>query len=585
MPPKFSKRHGFSTSLMLAAMIMAVPICAAAQHFTIERYHADITIRKDSSLEVIETISVAFSRPKHGIYREVPYKYVDELGNSLRTPIKVSAVSDATGKPRSYKVGRRGNVVTIRIGDADKYVQGRQTYVIAYTVENAVLFLGDQDELYWNVTGNYWKAPIEEASAKVQLDVLANSDKLLATCYTGRQGSRETACSAQTEENAGAFYATRSLQPGEGLTLSFAWQKGLVSPPSAWKKFLWAVNLRENWVFLLPMATFIGMLQAWHKKGRDPIVRKAVPVAYGPPAYQDKPLSAAELGTLMDEKLDARDLTAAIVGLAAKGYLSIEEQVEEGWIFNSTAYTLRQLKEPEKDLGKFETTLMEKIFAGHSNEVQVSDLKNKFYKHLDLLKDTLYQDLVNKKYFSKSPDKVRKTYLAAGFTVSIALAIGLGLLSPDGARGLFAGIAAGLPILGLARFMPAKTAAGAFAHNQILGFEEFLTRAEKDRLERMDDKHLFSRFLPYAIALDVTDRWAKAFEGIDQEPPQWYVSSHPSRLATFSPRAFSSSLTTMSSSLSSAMFSAPRSSGGGGGGFGGGGSSGGGFGGGGGGSW
>jgi uncharacterized membrane protein len=111
-----------------------------------------------------------------------------------------------------------------------------------------------------------------------------------------------------------------------------------------------------------------------------------------------------------------------------------------------------------------------------------------------------------------------------------------------------------------------------------------MNRAERDRLERMGDMNLFSKFLPYAIALDVADNWAKAFEGIYQEPPDWYVS--PGGFRTFTPSGFTHSFNAVTSSLGSAMFSAPRGSGGGGGGgFGGGGSSGGGFGGGGGGSW
>jgi uncharacterized membrane protein len=98
----------------------------------------------------------------------------------------------------------------------------------------------------------------------------------------------------------------------------------------------------------------------------------------------------------------------------------------------------------------------------------------------------------------------------------------------------------------------------------------------------MGDRNLFSKFLPYAIALDVEDKWAKAFEGIIQEPPQWYASHGGFR--TFSPYQFTRSLNSATASMASAMYSAPRSSGtssgGGGGGF-----SGGGFGGGGGGSW
>jgi uncharacterized membrane protein len=133
--------------------------------------------------------------------------------------------------------------------------------------------------------------------------------------------------------------------------------------------------------------------------------------------------------------------------------------------------------------------------------------------------------------------------------------------------------------------MPAKTRTGSAAYVDILGFREFMSRAEKDRLERMKDKDLFSKFLPYAIALDVVDNWAKAFEGIYQEAPAWYTS--PTGFRTFHPYTFSRSINAATSSLGSAMFSAPRGSGisGSGGGFSGGGFSGGGFGGGGGGSW
>ena len=138
-------------------------------------------------------------------------------------------------------------------------------------------------------------------------------------------------------------------------------------------------------------------------------------------------------------------------------------------------------------------------------------------------------------------------------------------------KNIIAGILTGIPVLAFSRVMPAKTRAGAAAYMDILGFQEFMNRAEKDKLERMNDKELFSNFLPYAIALDVADNWAKAFEGVYQETPQWYVS--PGGFRTFTPYSFSSSISSMASSLGSAIYSTPRGSGisGGGGGFGGGG--------------
>jgi len=201
------------------------------------------------------------------------------------------------------------------------------------------------------------------------------------------------------------------------------------------------------------------------------------------------------------------------------------------------------------------------------------------------LKKVLYRELIRKKYFLVNPEKVRNLYAIIGIIIMVISGFLFSFLNPYSVgKSFFAGLLTGLPILAFARIMPAKTRAGATAYMDILGFQEFMNRAEKDRLERMGDKNLFSKFLPYAIALDVTDNWAKAFEGIYQEPPQWYVS--PVGFRTFNPYLFSHSINSMTSNLGSAMFSAPRGSGGtGGGGFGGGGFSGGGFGGGGGRSW
>jgi uncharacterized membrane protein YgcG len=214
-------------------------------------------------------------------------------------------------------------------------------------------------------------------------------------------------------------------------------------------------------------------------------------------------------------------------------------------------------------------------------------MKGSFYTELDILKKTLYGELVKRKFFLVSPDHVRNLYTIAGIIVLAASVCIGGFLLPGNPfpKSIIAGMLTALPVFLFGRGMPAKTRSGASSYMDILGFEEFLNRAEKDRLVRIGDKDLFSRFLPYAIALDVVDNWAKAFEGISQEAPRWYVSQGGIR--TFSPSGFSRSINAATSSLASAMFSAPRGSGiSGGGGFsGGGGSSGGGFGGGGGGSW
>ncbi len=555
---------------------------AFAQYFTINKFHSDITINKDSSILVKETIDVEFHQSRHGIYRELPFKYRDEFGKVITTPSRVLSVTDDSGKSWKYKVQKAGHLFNIRIGDAKRYVKGNQTYVVAYKVENAILFFSDHDELYWNVTGNYWKAPIKEASATVTLSTKETSKNLMVAGYEGRVGSKE-ACGVETYDNSGKFITKRSLNLSEGLTIVFGWDKGLVFPPSSWKKFLWSINPRENWIFLFPIFSFLYMANRWYRKGRDPRVRESVTVMYEPPKFENQPLTPAEVGTLIDEKLDPRDITSTIVGLAVKGYIQIEETKKEGMIFDKTDYYLKKGKNYDSSLNLFEIELMKALFPGALPGTFISDLKNKFYANLPILKKALYGELIRKKYFLSSPEKIVSSYIVAGVIILIFSTLAFAFFVTDlGGNSIIAGILTGIPVLAFAKFMPVKTRAGASVYMDILGFEEFMNRAEKDRLERMGDKNLFSKFLPYAIALGVADNWARSFEGIYQDPPNWYVS--PMGFRTFSPYAFTHSLNSVTSSLGSAMFSAPRSSGGGGG-FGGGGFSGGGFGGGGGGSW
>jgi len=558
---------------------------AFAQFFTIEKFHSDIMIKPDSSFTVTERIDVNFSMPRHGVYREIPFKYRDDLGHTVKTPTKVLSVTDGSGRKMKAKVGKQGNVVNIRIGDADKFVQGKQVYIITYRVENAILFLGDHDELYWNVTGNDWKAPIQEASARVTLAAGARSKNLWTAAYTGPFGSKESSADYETRTNEVAFVTKRPLNVGEGLTIAFGWDKGLIAVPSGWRKFLWAIDVTENWIFLFPPLTLAFMFFLWRRKGRDPNVRESITVMYEPPKFEDRPLTPAEVGTLIDENFDPRDITSTIVGLGVKGYLRIEETKKEGLLFDSTDYYLKKMKDPDAQLTPFEQELMESLLPGHLPGVYVSNLKNRFYTNLGTLKGILYGELIRKKYFLTNPEKVRGYYVGAGVVIMVFGALAFALLVPGSiGKGVIASILTGIPVFLFAKFMPAKTKAGASVYMDILGLREFMTRAEKDRLERMGDTHLFSKFLPYAMALDVTDNWAKAFEGIYQQPPEWYIS--PVGMRTFNPYAFSHSIQSVTSNLSSAMFSAPRGSGGsGGGGFGGGGSSGGGFGGGGGGSW
>jgi uncharacterized membrane protein len=174
---------------------------------------------------------------------------------------------------------------------------------------------------------------------------------------------------------------------------------------------------------------------------------------------------------------------------------------------------------------------------------------------------------------------MRRGFTVAGFLIAV-MSVHAGVFAaallgvPPVTMGLAVALT-GIALIVFGQFMPARTLSGARTNEAVRGFQEFLGRVEAERIERVvRTPEMFERFLPYAMAFGVADRWAQAFRDICTEPPRWYgaTSSRP-----FNFMMFSHSLDHLTSHASSTLSSSPRSSGGSG--FGGGGSSGGGFGG------
>jgi uncharacterized membrane protein len=279
-------------------------------------------------------------------------------------------------------------------------------------------------------------------------------------------------------------------------------------------------------------------------------------------------MTPAELGTLADGKPDMRDITSTIVDLAVRGYLHIAEQDDPGFLglFSSKEYTFTLKKDRGGwgGLKPHESGLLRAMFGG-SDTVSLSDLKNKFYKDLPGLREDLYSDLVKDGLYTGRPDRVRLLYLVGAAVVGVILAsLGGALMAAFGmqpAAAIVAGILSALIVALFGWHMPSRTIRGTRELEKVLGFQEFLSRVEADRMDRIiKTPEMFEKFLPYAMALGVEGNWAKAFEGIYREPPQWY--SGPGGVHAFRPTTFTSNLGRMSTQAASVMASAPRSSGG-----------------------
>jgi uncharacterized membrane protein len=561
-----------------AAFMFAAPLATRAQSAEeITSFAADYQVREDGTVGITERIDYYFPSLRHGIFRDIPTSYVTPEGKKFTIPLKVIAVTDGAGKPWKYQVTKNSVGIRIKIGDPDIEISGPQQYAIQYEAVGALRYFADHDEFYWNVTGNEWTVPLRRVSAVVHLPSSVPMTGMTLKCYTGAAGSTAQDCLYNVQGSNAHFAAS------EPLTVVVGFPPGLVAKleppqPSPYVPLL---------PFLIPVAAFGALVMLWRKKGRDPEGRGTLVVQYEPP----EGMRPAEVGTLIDENAGLKDVSATIVDLAVRGYLKIREVEKKGLLLTSKDYEFERLKDyvNDKDIREHERKVLKTFFSGTGKLCKVSDLKENhdFYEELPGIKTALYEELVHQGHFPSNPDRTRGIYIGIGAAIAV-----LGVFLFRGQEGdivltLMTNLAIALIITGVivmlfAKFMAQKTLKGVLAAEHAFGFQDYLAKAEKYRLEWQEKENVFEKFLPYAMAFGVAEKWSKAFESMNLKPPSWYEGGAMSR-GVFNTMALNSMLGSMNSAMTTAMRSAPQSSSGGSG-FGGG-SSGGGGGGGGGGSW
>ena len=549
---------------------------------------------------MIETIEVDFGAlERHGIYRDIQVAYqktvdagVPIAAGRVKVEIDEILVTDGDGRPLALQVGR-GDRVRIRIGDPDRTISGRQTYVVRYRLERGLGFFDDHDELYWQATGTEWPVPILATTATVNIPAGNPADTGWgAWCYAGWYESTDSSrCTAEVV-GAGTFrFAAHGLDPGEGLTVVASFPKGIVAAPTALEETAGAIGLW--WPASLPLLALGFMTWLWNTRGREPSKRSVMPDWKVPGDLRPGPA-----GTLWDQSADMDDVVATILDLGVRGLLRIREVPPAGLLgvvddesftgkllrtlgVTKTDWQLERISSAgEEALARSERLVLDGIFEGADSR-RMSELSNDFYKHLPRIHKELYDEAVEQGLFTRNPNTVRRWYVAGGLSVLLLGGIVGALIQNILLAGTL--VLSGIIVVAFARAMPARTAKGARKWEQLRGLEEYVRRAEKLELETRHapekTAELFEEILPYAVALDVSDLWVKQFEPVlASQPPNWYVGA---RVGHFSAGSFSSSLSGFQTAATRTLGSSPGSSSG----SGGGGSVGGGGGGGGGGSW
>lgn len=570
----FSGRSRMRLVLAALAALLALflPRIAAAEE-RILSFDSQVAIQVDGALDVTETIRIQVENVaiNHGIYRDFPTRY--DAPNGRRVKIAFTLLgTQLDGQEEPNTVETLTNGVRIRIGSADRIVpQGEHNYTIRYRATWMIGRFDGYDELYWNVTGNGWAFPIDEASATLTLPSPARFGQRAA--YTGPQGSAEQSARVVADEPGSIrFVTTRPLYPQEGLTVAAAFPKGVIAEPSDSTRLGWFL---ADWSPPLAgagglAAVLAYLFYAWRKAGRDPAPGTVVPL-FSPPDN----LSPAAMRYILKQGLDDRGFAAALVDAAVKGHVRLVEE-DGGWFSGDKRRIERYELGETQPLGTAELAALNAL-VGTNDSIMMEQKNHAAFSSAKKTLGASFAEAFENKLFLRNygwigaaavvfiaamwlaaatvvlsegaGNQLLVLLSAAGLAIAalvfhaapndkssgrclfhliavIVGGVGLVLALPIIPEALKTGrwIPLAIPLIGLPFvissffWMSAPTREGRAVLDRIAGFKQYLSITERERLDRMqapeDTLQLFERYLPYAIALGVENRWADRYTGL-----------------------------------------------------------------------
>lgn len=539
---------------------------AYAEGYRTTDFHVNVKVNRDRSYDFTEEITVDFSAPRHGIYRDIPY----ELGETIIKDIQV--VGHPFKVKHQHEDGR--SVARIIIGDEDRTLTGDWTYHIRYRIVPTRREEEGGDEIYLNLFPYRWETPIESASCMLTMPSEIDWEKV--DFYSGRYGSN--GLSDKFRHTAGKDFLTvegKNLAPGETFTML-----GIL-PDGFWQG-AFDRHGRDGFYFagIGLIAALIALL--WFLFGRDPRVVPSVEVT--PP----KGITPLDAGYLIDGEVSENDMLSLIPYFAQKKYLRIDRNEIGGTILQRLV-PADGLSESQGEVEVFRglfpdgidrldttDTNSSKIFMIARLRKQHFDLAEKFVKAKHDGEDMMYTraskiarwigfGLIGLMFLSVF---LYVSWVAGGFPdriwflVPLLPLLGTHLLVEAVERRLsrtwwnqllFIGVAIGifaltyvairnfltlfhsttlLPGIGMAFAaalffevnMLARTRYSSDIVGKLLGFKEFIRVAELDRIQMLvhEDPNYFFDVLPYAYVFGLTDVWTGHFEALKLDQPEWY---------------------------------------------------------------
>lgn len=502
-------------------------------------FDVKIDVQTNGKIKVTENITknVQSYQQEERFFREIPILLTGKVEDISLT---------MNGEEYPFYTEKYGKNLRINFGNDDDINTGMNTYSFTYTFTDAIKSLKDYEELYWNVTGNYWTFNIDKVRVKVTFpeNVKIRQDGI--SFYTGRKDQKEQ--NARQIDDL-TFETTAVLTPGESFTIAIPFDKGVIKKP--FLKFLNSTSLTMSIISFAILVIYF--ITTWFKIGRDPIYL-AMP-RYEPP----QKISPAFAYFLYNDRWDTKLVSCIILDLAMKGYLSIETK-NEG--FSKHTFLICD-KRDTKNLPEEEALFMKTIFKNADFCIldKSTDIETRLNKFITKTLDRFIQKrpsyiLSNKGYITMAifltlvvgilpfyfpfPQVyiifINICYLMLLLPVAVIASIrwkivdsvilfiafcGLWGISNDMSLDLIlCQILYTIGAIGVILYMNLiqnVTPLGKEILEQLTGFRKYIETAEVNRVAASnptDAKRIFCDYLPYAFALNIQNKWMQEFTNI-----------------------------------------------------------------------
>lgn len=579
------KKFIFGVLVLGAAVFLGYPASALdTNNFSINEFKVDMTLGRDgdnrSTLSTTETITAVFPDfdQNHGLERVLVKEY-----DGHKTSLRLESVKDKSGNDLKYSFEDG----VLRIGSADVYVHGENSYVIKYLQRDVTKYFEDtgRDEFYWDVVGLDWGVVRQDVTVNLSIDQsLADSLTGDTACYQGVDGSA-AGCHLGKDGMNFMTYADR-LEPREGMTIALGFNPGTFAPyqKSLIDRFLEIWGVVQIALVAVGTGIVAWLVTVWTRATTRTKEKGTIVPEYLPPKNASVTTSARVMSSTNSV------MTAQLLDLAVRHYIKIYEASPKG-IFKSAEYEVEVIKDPS-DLKWEEQELLRDTFGSSPSVGQRLNLKelqnNMSYFRRTLNNDKDLDKLIRGEYGLKTKNDALEGRFRK---IAIALLVGAVLL-----------LSPWLLIISMIAFALSfsnwtLTDEGLGLIRYLDGLKMYIKVAEEERIRMLQSPEgaekvasvtngtdgaqlvkLYERVLPYAVLFGQEKQWntqlGKYYETSGTQP-DWYSGQ-----TAFNAAAFSSAMNSFSSANNYAS-SASSSSGG----SGGGGSAGGGGGGGGGGGW